>query len=139
MISNPKHGWCDFNLGTFYGTPSYLTNVPVDLLEAFRDYVYKGQGIAWFDEEGTEFTLVITPYSLYVIEEKDDTILHNFSEMKIEEVIKKTITDIEINLDKWAAFSVFDDNDMKEIKENEYIIKDLIAQIKEAYIKQTKK
>ena len=35
MISDPKHGWCNFKLRTFEGTPSYLTDVPVDLLEAF--------------------------------------------------------------------------------------------------------
>ena len=60
MISNPKHGWCDFMLSDekdnlFVGTPSYVTNVPVDLLQAFLDYKTKGQGIAWFNEEGTEF------------------------------------------------------------------------------------
>ena len=37
MISNPKHGWCNFKLRTFEGTPSYLTDVPVDLLKAFID------------------------------------------------------------------------------------------------------
>lgn len=30
----------------------------------------KGQGMAWFNEEGAEFTLVINPYSLFIIEEK---------------------------------------------------------------------
>jgi hypothetical protein len=40
MISNPKYGWCDFkiednNSNEFFGTPSYITNVPVDLLQAF--------------------------------------------------------------------------------------------------------
>lgn len=51
MISNPKHGWCDFMLSDekdnlFVGTPSYVTNAPVDLLQAFLDYKIKGQGIA---------------------------------------------------------------------------------------------
>jgi len=32
VISNPKSGWCDFYLGDFEGHPSYLTDVPVDLL-----------------------------------------------------------------------------------------------------------
>ena len=43
MISNPKHGWCDFkieddNNNVFFGIPSYITNVPVDLLQSFLDY-----------------------------------------------------------------------------------------------------
>lgn len=65
MISNPKHGWSNFDLKAFHGTPSYLTDVPVDLLNAFIQYHTTGTGIAWFDEEGTEFTLVITPYAIY--------------------------------------------------------------------------
>lgn len=53
MISNPKHGWCNFDLGTFHGTPSYTANVPMNLLDAFIQYHTTGTGIAWLDEEGT--------------------------------------------------------------------------------------
>ena len=75
MISNPKHSWCDFkieddNNNVFFGTPSYVTNVPVDLLQAFLDYKIKGQGIAWFNEEGTEFTLILT---MFIITENEHT------------------------------------------------------------------
>ena len=43
MISNPKHDWCDFkieddNNNVFFGTPSYTTNVSVDLLHQDIDY-----------------------------------------------------------------------------------------------------
>ncbi len=109
MISSPKHGWCNFKLRTFEGTPSYLTDVPIDLLNAFIDYHVKGSGIAWFDEEGTEFSLVITPYSLFIIEEKDKPILHDFSEMKIDNMEKELIKDIETDLEGWANFITDDD------------------------------
>lgn len=77
MISNPKHGWCDFkiendNNNVFFGTPSYMTNVPVDLLQAFLDYKTNGQGMVWFDKERTEFTLVLNPYSMFIIDENED-------------------------------------------------------------------
>ena len=32
MISNPKNGWCEFNLGDFHGTPSYITNEVSELM-----------------------------------------------------------------------------------------------------------
>ena len=57
MISNPKNGWCNFDLKSFHGTPSYLTNVPIDLLNAFIQYHATGVGIAWFDEEGAEYEI----------------------------------------------------------------------------------
>lgn len=120
MISNPYAGWCNFKLRSFKGTPSYLTDVPVDLLEAFIDLHTKGTGVVWFDEEGTEFTLVLTPYSLFIIEEKDEPILHDFSEMKIENLEKELIEDIESNLDGWAIFTINDTDD--EISEHKFEI-----------------
>ena len=50
-----------------WGIQLYLTDVPVDLLNAFIQYHETGAGAVWFDEEGTEFTLVITPYALFII------------------------------------------------------------------------
>lgn len=108
MISNPEYGWCDFQLGSFEGHPSYLTDVPVDLLNAFIDYHLKGCGTAWFDEEGTEFTMVMNPNSLFLIEEKETSILHDFSNVKgIAALEKELIEDIEKDVDAWATnFSI---------------------------------
>ena len=141
MISNPKHGWCDFkieddNNNVFFGTPSYVTNVPVDLLQAFLDYKIKGQGIAWFDEEGTEFTLVLNPYSMFIITENEDCEgrLYDFSELNIDNLIKELIQDIESDLIKWSMFycGCNDEcDDEEEIKANRELIRNLICQLKE--------
>lgn len=129
MISNPKHGWSNFDLRVFHGTPSYLTDVPVDLLNAFIQYHTTGTGVAWFDEEGTEFTLVITPYSLFVIEEKDKPVLHDFSEMKINNLEKELIEDIEKDLIGWSEFITSDDREEVIIHRDE--IRNKIATLKE--------
>lgn len=128
MISNPEHGWCDFKLRTFKGSPSYLTDVPVDLLNAFIDYHTKGMGMAWFNEEGNEFTLVITPYSLFIIEEKEEPILHDFSEMKIENLEKELIADIENDLNGWMNFTT--EEDWEEITQHRNEILQRIAVLK---------
>lgn len=129
MIKNPKHGWCELELRTFHGVPSYLTDVPVDLLNAFIDYHTKGMGMAWFDEEGTEFTIVITPYSLFIIEERDKIILHDFSEMKIENLEKELIADIEKDLIGWSEFIT--DDDIEEVNEHRAIIRRAIIKLKD--------
>ena len=129
MISNPKHGWSNFDLKAFHGTPSYLTDVPVDLLNAFIQYHTTGTGIAWFDEEGTEFTLVITPYSLFIIEEKDKPVLHDFSEMKINNLEKELIEDIEKDLIGWSEFITSDDREEVIMHRDE--IRNKIAMLKE--------
>lgn len=131
MISNPINGWCNFKLGTFTGTPSYLTDAPVDLLEAFINLHSKGFGMAWFDEEGTEFSLVLTPYSIFIIEEKDGNrpVLHDFSEMKIDKLEKELIKDIESDLVGWSEYITTDDRE--EIMQHRNEIMQKIAILKE--------
>lgn len=137
MISNLKSGWCLFTLSDdkkqLYcsGTPSYITNVPVDLLQAFLDYKTKGQGMAWFDEEGTEFTLVLNPYSMFIIaENKNGEGLYDFSGLNINNLIKELIQDIESDLAEWSMFycSCVEE---EEIKANREHIRNLICQLKE--------
>ena len=135
MISNPKHGWCDFMLSDekdnlFVGTPSYITNVPVDLLQAFLDYKTNGQGMAWFNEEGTEFTLVLNPYSMFIITENEHTELIDFSKVNIDNLVKELIQDIESDLTGCSMFYCGCD-DEEEIKVNRELIRNLICQLKE--------
>ena len=106
MISNPEHGWCNFKLGDFKGVASYLTDVPLDLINAFIDYHEKGSGVVIFDEEGSYFTLVLTAYNcgIYIIEEKEECITHSFWDMNIEDLEKELISDIESNLHGWSEF-----------------------------------
>ena len=103
--------------------------MPVDLLNAFIQYHTTGTGIAWFDEEGTEFTLVITPYSLFVIEEKDKPVLHDFSEIKINNLEKELIEDIEKDLIGWSEFITSDDRE--EVIMHRDKIRNKIAMLKE--------
>ena len=136
MINNSKHGWCNFMLADkaasiFLGVPSYLPNVPVDLLQAFLDYKTKGQGIAWFEEEGTEFTLVLNPHSIFVIakNEEGEGKLYDFSELNIDNLIKELIQDVKSNLVGWSIFYCSCD-DEEEIKVNREHIRNLICQLK---------
>ena len=129
MISDPKHGWSTFKLGDFEGTPSYLTDVPLDLLDAFLDYHYKGMGMAWFDEEGTEFTLVINPYSLFIIAERDENpTLYDFSELNVSDLEKELIEDIEKDLNGWSEFLTTDDKE--EMTQHRNDIRQRIAKLR---------
>lgn len=131
MISKPKYGWCNFELGTFRGEPSYLTDVPVDLLDAFINYYNNGYGTVVFDEEGSYFVLTITRYNwgIYIIEEKDKSVLHDFSSMNVDNLAKELIADLEINLDCWAEFiTCYDDIEEVELHRDE--IKQKIAVLK---------
>ena len=104
--------------------------MPVDLLDAFINYHKTGSGVAWFDEEGTEFTLVLTPYSMFIIEEKDGPVLHDFSEIKIIDVEKELIKDIEENLTNWAKEFVTGDGE-EEWHVNRHQIRNRLSTLKE--------
>lgn len=81
--------------------------------------------MAWFDEEGGWFTFVITPYSLFIIEERDKPILYDLSEMKIEDLEKELISDIENDLNAWADFM-----DSDNFENNRQYIKQYIRKLK---------
>ena len=126
MISNPKNGWCNFKLGDFEGTPSYITDVPIDLLDAFTDYYTRGYGLAYFDEEGSEFTLLLTWYGVYIIEEKDDTKVHTFYNLSISDLAKEVIADIETNLDGWCNDFMWCSSSKEDLNERLEKLKNMI-------------
>ena len=136
MISNPKHGWCSFELGDFRGSPSYLTDVPLDLLEAFINYYTQGYGVAVFDEEGSYFTLLLTRYNwgIFVIEEKNESVLYDFSDMNIDDLTKELINDIESDLNGWMNFTT--DEDWEEIAEHRDRIREELCRLKDILLRQ---
>lgn len=106
MISNPHAGWCDFQLGAFQGHPSYMTDVPFDLLQAFIDFHEKGSGSAWLDEENRGgFSFVLNPYAMYVIEERDQVRFWDLTQLDPIAVELELIADISSRLPEWALFS----------------------------------
>lgn len=44
IFGNPKCGWCNFQLGDFAASLSYLTDVMYDTLEMCLDYLQTGGG-----------------------------------------------------------------------------------------------
>lgn len=135
MIKCLKGGWSKFKLGDFEGHPSYMTNVPLDLLLAFIDYHEKGSGCAYFDEETSEFTFVINPDAMYIIEEGEIPNVHHFDKIQdfnITELEKELIHDIEEQINDWQYFIT--DDDKEEIVQNRNELLQKIAILKN-YIK----
>lgn len=131
MISNAKYGWCTFQIDEFIGSPSYLTDVPVELLDAFIDYYERGYGCAEFDEEGSDFTFLITAYNLniFVISRREELKLYDFSMTKdIDKLAEELIEDIEFHMYDWINFSVTDDSE--ELKIRRDILREKIVKLK---------
>lgn len=71
IISKPKAGWCSFDIGGFHGTPSYIRAVPIDILIGIANFLENGNCIITFDEEGSEFHLVLTEHESFLITVKE--------------------------------------------------------------------
>ena len=131
MISNPKYGWCDFELGDFHGHPSYLTNVPVDLLEAFISYFKNGTGSVFFDEEEDEFTLILKHHAILIMEEKEMVVCHDYSDLDAINLAKELIFDILRNRYTWCMeFDLHIETD-KDIENKLQYIDSLVKKLKE--------
>lgn len=131
MISNPKDGWCEFKLGAFTGHPSYLTDVPMDIMSAFIDYYSTGSGLAYFDEEGTEFNLVLSNYSVYIISVGEHAELYDCSHLNIDCITEELIGDIEGYIEEWTNFLM--PYDGREAATQRYYIDDLLKRLKFVY------
>ena len=105
MITNPRAGWCTFKLtglDNFVGSPSYLTDVPCDLLQTFIDYRRTGSAACSFDEEGTGFVLVIESCNReYIISETDEIRTYK-AYTNVDDLQNELIHDIESDIDGWA-------------------------------------
>lgn len=116
ILSNPNYGWCDFTLGEFHGTPSYLTDVPIDVLQACLDYKYNGYGMACFDEEGSTFILILMTDNIYLITENEKAALYKPQVVNTSDIVNQMVKDIEKDLVKWVNFLTYDENDENERK-----------------------
>lgn len=133
MISDPKYGWCKFQIEDFIGNPSYLTMVPIELLEDFIQYFKTGNIVEiYFDEEGTDFRLFLDSENLRI--EKDDWNIETDEENHVVVPISKPIRDlalelildIETDIKGWANFD-YDENTEEKNKEK---ILELIQELK---------
>lgn len=67
MIRSPEHGWCVVEMEEFIGNPSYIRDTPMELVECFLHYFKAGCACVMCDEEGSEFTIVLSDGDVYVI------------------------------------------------------------------------
>ena len=114
MLSTPTAGWCKLTIGDFTGNPSYITDVPTDLLNAFIDYYKKGISAAFFDEEGTDFNLLLSNYSIYIVynDYYGKSLLYAFHDININDLTKELIIDIKANINAWTHFSTSCDQEL---------------------------
>ncbi len=110
MLSTPKFGWTTISLGEWSDRASYLTDVPMDILNALID-AYKSRNPASikFDAEGHDYIIVIDDWETYVIAPEDCE--SEFPTLTIvpknkKELSTEIISDIEKDFDGWVDWNL---------------------------------
>ena len=143
MLEAPKHGWATFTYRDFSCTPSYLTDVPMDLLDCLISLYETGFGGCLFDTEGSEYELFLSQESVLVVCHEDkrkilDLTPENYLGNKEKNrMAKELIFDIESNLNDWVYWDYMD-NDTEETAVRKEILRTKIEKLKKL-IKQTEK
>lgn len=129
MISNPKMGWCKFKLKDFVCHPSYITEVPIDLLDAFINYYKIGYGLTNLDEEGNNFIFLLSAYNgnIFIIDD-ENKILDFSNNFLVVNLARELIADIENNLEVWADFMDHSGDDFDTYKQH---LNDKLKELKE--------
>ena len=115
MLSKPKHGWTEVTIfNRQLGNASYITDVPVDMLEEFIEWFigeedHRSRIHISFDAEGYEFGLFIWNGDLYSIVQTDQAICTNLCQSKGQTTMeimcalgRELIADIRNNMDDWV-------------------------------------
>lgn len=109
MLSNIKHGWCDFDIGNEHHVVSYISDVPVDIINCFIKYYMYGAGIAYLDKEGDDFSFLLDLHGAKVITSIDtdgsfeDTFKETFIDCNINELAQELYHDIADYFEEWIT------------------------------------
>ena len=113
ILSNLNHGWCDFKLEEFYGTPSYIQYIPMIILNAWEEYQNNGHCMIEFDEESSEFCVVIGGGYL----DKAVILSHRYGRTKFyplkiggKELLRQLVADVISNVELWAKWCTLGEN-----------------------------
>ena len=120
ILTNIAHGWCDFNLGDYYGRPSYIRFLPLDIIDAWKEYQDSQHCIIEFDCETYQFCLVIWEHTIVILDNKYGR--HNsifLLNINAEEVLNELVDEIVDNLDLWAKWisTTGTDENIQRVKE----------------------
>lgn len=124
MLINPDAGWVQIKIGEFEDRASYLTDVPIDILEGLIKLYTEHEPVAIrFDAEGWDYIVIIDHYQTYIIDytyRTDDEYLNSEDEKQILTIVeickdnlaKEFVLDIERDYDKWVHWMYYDEKDI---------------------------
>ena len=124
-LDKPWCGWSNLEIDdgktNFIGALSYIDDVVGIFLSKFNQFLNGENVILTFNEEGTEFSIIMKHYDkLMIISERDKDELHIF-DIWSDDIIRPICEEILKNYEDWIKFNIYDNEDSAEFKE-EYLV-----------------
>ena len=113
-FSNLKNGWANLTIGDFNCPCSYIQNVPLTILSAYKEFQQNKYCIITIDSEGYEHEIIITSNAVHIFTYKDRVSYFNLSDiyntsLKKIELLKDLCKDIVDNATEWAEWMCLTD------------------------------
>ena len=127
MFTEPKYGWTTLNVGRFSERVSYLTDVPIECLDAFI-YALENSvpATVFFDAEGYDYHLVSSYYETYII--IGDKLF--ISNKDYVDIAKELCCDIEKYFDGWVDWMGYEIDADEDIKRRSDVLKSKLNKLK---------
>lgn len=108
-FSNLKNGWADLTIGDFYCPCSYIQNIPMEILRAYKEFKDNGHCIINLDSEGYEHEIIITDLGVHAITYRNSIYYCNLTEkfntnIKKLTLLKDLVEDVVDNVDEWTKW-----------------------------------
>lgn len=117
ILQKPRNGWSALCFKEYYGRLSYIDDVPSLICQLIQQYQTDKQAVTTFDCEGYSFTLVLTEYSIDVLEFKDEipTLFHIQGDPDV--LCKQLIQDLQTYLTAWVNTYYYPEEEKTEWKQ----------------------
>ena len=108
-FSNLKHGWANLTIGDFSCPCSYIQNIPLEILTAYKEFKNNGYCIINLDSEGYEHEIIITQLGVHIFTYLDNILYYNLTKKfdtstKRLALLKDLVDDIINNVDEWVRW-----------------------------------
>ena len=109
-FSNLKNGWADLTIGDFSCPCSYIQNIPLIILNAYKDFKKNEYCIIDIDSEGYGNEIIITTNGVHIFVYRNArTDYYNLSKIydtytKKFNLLKDLCNDIIDNIEEWAKW-----------------------------------
>lgn len=131
-LDKPKDGWANLKIDDSNFMISYVTNVPFDIIKNAKIALKeKMPYVLTFDLEMYGMLYLISDFpSTYCIHDLEDE--KGYYSMDIDKIdlIENLIKSIDENIDDWAAWEKFEDQDLEIVKKNKEKLEKGISEIR---------